>query len=835
MPGKNIHSIHQLRSTASRYRRDDDQCFDHGIIKDKKNRINDFEVALPKRFITAVEFTCNSYKRSLGSQYVETDLSRIFDAAEGLLFNILFLYFCEAKRIFPIQKIKDYRSKSLKTIVDQITVHHGSSSAPRSAASTQHSLAVKMDLATGGTEIYDTLLQCLDLIEDGINHPSISFSISGYKETMFTPNELDFIQRFKLSNDDMLRILFELAYVPCKRSNTFIRVPYDQISTRIIGGIHEHLLNFTLSTATRGSNRNDNDSDLPQRSSKHQRWTNSSHLTPGDLIFSLGTLQRKASGSFYTPDFLVQYVVEHSLSELCRELDPEDILKLKICDPAMGSGHFLVAVVHYLTETYIRKLKSRVGHTVVTEPDHVRSLILRHCIYGVDISATATKLAKMTLWLETASAKTPLYSLRDQLKSGDSLGLDKAFEWDQEFICNLPDQGFDAIVGNPPWGAMIDRHRSQIEIKYKDVSKSHKEIYKLFIHKGVEVVREDGFMGFILPSGCLYQQRSRDVREYLLTKTQLKLVVNLGDGVFGPDVSCPSCIIVTQKSKQSAVDRFSFIDAAHLVPPGQNPEIRSETQANVVRFSCVLERPDLEFSPLQLSHKRTLNFLPLAEILDLKDAGINYQRVGVGLAAKGKGSLADRLLYSGPQQSDHDIMYWKGEDLSEFYIAPKTERWLRHNFANIPGPGEVVRVASSVFSISPKLVWRQTAEFPIAAVDFNGIAFGRSIQCGILKPSWDRDWYYLLAILFNSSYLRKIYQKSVLEQGRVFPQVKLGKLQQLLVPIPTRKELKEAKSIYERITAERTLDPIAYPKNLRDIDQFVDVIINRCRRHDRES
>jgi len=151
--------------------------------------------------------------------------------------------------------------------------------------------------------------------------------------------------------------------------------------------------------------------------------------------------------------------------------------------------------------------------------------------------------------------------------------------------------------------------------------------------------------------------------------------------------------------------------------------------------------------------------------------------------------LSSRLLYEGEKESNIDIEYWKGIDINSFYIAAHTSRFCRPNISL--RDGERVILNKDYFSISPKLIWRQTAPYPICTIDYRGIWFGRSIQAGLIKPEYaDKVSYEYLCGLLNSNYIRNIYEQNVKEGGRVFPQVKLEKLKPLPIVIPTLEERK---------------------------------------------
>ena len=162
--------------------------------------------------------------------------------------------------------------------------------------------------------------------------------------------------------------------------------------------------------------------------------------------------QRKASGAFYTPLTLAQAVVERTLRPLCQDGDgpvpPEQLLQLRVCDPAMGSGAFLVAALRCLSEAAIQsldfhgRLSAAEGKTVIrwgvgrefevplSRTDdrfqeillaHVRRHVVECCLYGVDLDPISVELARFSLWLETMDRHLPLTFLSHKLKVGDSL------------------------------------------------------------------------------------------------------------------------------------------------------------------------------------------------------------------------------------------------------------------------------------------------------------------------------------------------------------------------------------------------------------------------------
>ena len=135
--------------------------------------------------------------------------------------------------------------------------------------------------------------------------------------------------------------------------------------------------------------------------------------------------RRKETGTFYTPQSLAEFVVRRTLAPLVRGASTDDILSLRIVDPAMGSGAFLVAACRFLADAYERALVEE-GRCAETDLDAdsragVRRLIASRCLAGVDLNPVAVQVARLSLWLVTLARDKPLSFFDHQLRVGDSL------------------------------------------------------------------------------------------------------------------------------------------------------------------------------------------------------------------------------------------------------------------------------------------------------------------------------------------------------------------------------------------------------------------------------
>lgn len=341
--------------------------------------------------------------------------------------------------------------------------------------------------------------------------------------------------------------------------------------------------------------------------------------------------KRKEQGIYYTPKFIVDYIVKNTLGEKLKGIKTVGELKeLKVLDPACGSGSFLTEALETINNKY-KEFGASGGQSIKTN-------ILLENIYGVDLDGQAVELARLNLLLDALDTKAKLPNLAKNIKNGNSLisGTEnelkkyfgenwrdkKPFNWQEEFPEVLRQGGFDVIVGNPPWGANIDKDVEYLEEKYPDSTKFYKDIYKIFIDKSLSLLKSGGMLGFIVPNTFLYQPRYEDIKE-VVNKYE-NFVINLGERIFH-NVQLPSCVLVVVKQQ------------------GTNKYVKDLTRDK--RELLVSRIYEAGAAPVKAIIKDT--GITFDEVFLLKDAGVQYASVGAGKSGKGKSDLPQRIF------SDH--------------------------------------------------------------------------------------------------------------------------------------------------------------------------------------
>ena len=303
---------------------------------------------------------------------------------------------------------------------------------------------------------------------------------------------------------------------------------------------------------------------------------------------------KKAGGVYYTPTYVVDYIVHKTVGRLLVGKTPREAAKITVLDPACGSGSFLIGAYQHLLDWHrewytrdgVEKHKKEVfqgpgGTWRLTTTERKR--ILLNSIFGVDIDPQAVEVTKLSLLLkvlEGESAETinqqfklfherALPDLGDNIKCGNSLveadffdgkqmtlledeerARVNVFDWRREFPDVLEGglRGFSAVIGNPPYSLVLnEEYKDYYSSRYR-TTEGRFDTYELFIEKGVVLARQGGLLGFIVPSPLLTNLYTRKLRRFLLDECSIEELTNFGVDVFR-DPTIHTCIIVVSHTK----------------------------------------------------------------------------------------------------------------------------------------------------------------------------------------------------------------------------------------------------------------------------------------------
>ncbi|MFG1414911.1 MAG: N-6 DNA methylase [Thermoplasmataceae archaeon] len=278
--------------------------------------------------------------------------------------------------------------------------------------------------------------------------------------------------------------------------------------------------------------------------------------TPKRAKLEESKTHRKEQGIYYTPSYIVDYIVKNTVGEYIKTHTPEEIKKVRILDPACGSGSFLIRAYKEL-ENYWRNNSDFAQLTLDSEEFYSKKVeILRNNIFGVDLDSKAVEIAQLNLLLQISERKQRLPILQNNIKVGNSLiddptVSDRAFKWEQEFPGIMKEGGFDIVIGNPPY---VDiKHLDPNIVKHfftiYTTTENRMNIYSTFVERTLSLQKNRGYFGFIIPNSILYNESYKKIRTLLLNQTILTKIIRLPDDVF-EGVKIETIILIYKKCKE---------------------------------------------------------------------------------------------------------------------------------------------------------------------------------------------------------------------------------------------------------------------------------------------
>ncbi len=293
--------------------------------------------------------------------------------------------------------------------------------------------------------------------------------------------------------------------------------------------------------------------------------------------------KRKEQGIYYTPTFIVDYIVRNALKPVldkCKSVN--DLKKITVLDPACGSGSFLIKALEVILEKY--------KDFNYQDTENLRIQIILENIYGVDLDEQAVEIARLNLLINALEQRSKLPSLENNIKNGNSLisGTDeelekyfgknvrdkKPFNWEEKFPDVFKQGGFTVIVGNPPWvftregdfsnpekqyfGSFVEKLGLIQAEKGRNIQSGKLNLYSLFILKATALLRDEGTLGFVIPNNILRATNFDLVRKYILDKTKILEIVDLGEGIF-QGVTASSIILFLQKEIKNKLNNIKII------------------------------------------------------------------------------------------------------------------------------------------------------------------------------------------------------------------------------------------------------------------------------------
>jgi uncharacterized coiled-coil protein SlyX len=893
-------------------------------------------------------------------------LDEVYQGTLRLLCRLLILLHTEARGLLPVRVSHPNRHPSLtrlaRTVAAQIDGGHGLS-----------------PVATG---LWDDLVRLFDLVGGG---DDLALEEARYyggifrHSAIFRPDvpQNAFFNTHRIADAYLAPALDRLTRQRDPETGRPSLIDYSTHDVEELGATYEALLAFHLEISQDEWGMKNSEWRMENEewriSNPHSSFSILRSSFPIHLVRDKG--KRRASGVYYTPRYIVTYIVERTLEPVLaarvarfralmaevkamaaatkaesqrtrtslEQAAMDALLGIKVCDPAMGSGHFLVYAADWLAARISEVLREfpnnpilrRVAHlrariedtrarwgiaaatAPLEDPHLLKRLIVKRCIYGVDLDPMAVELAKVSLWLDSFIVGAPPSFLDHHLRCGNGLigtdvrtveaaictairaeangqmdlsqgaGLpdltalmaevaDRAdvtprevqrsaadfaafrraltpykqvldlevsqhfgnakaeaclrsererppeyhaarararemgeakrfFHWDLEFPEVFVDSqsgdwgeepGFDAIVGNPPYGIVFDgSEKKYLEEKLPSFARNN-DLYAAFSEKCILLLKVGGWGSMIIPNTFIMGPYFNTLKAFWLRNSQVACIDDFGYKDLFEDPNVFSAIFLCQRRNEGTTEKTSLRDAAVL----DNQMI----YVDVCR-EFLSELPLDRWKPFSsITRAAQDKGIPLDNFCFVKDVGFNYWTVGRG-KTRGE-SIGSRVFYDGCQECPDDMPFLKGGDFSRYEIPLSNKHWLRKDYEALINPEiDVFRFSPEFLEVPRKIVYRQTADEIIATLDTRGHLVDKTVHVVLLGENFDRYSYKYLLTILNSRLINYIYNDFAKEEGRTFAQVKIFRVRQLPIrriafTTPAEKRaalLKQAIALYE--------------------------------------
>ena len=578
-------------------------------------------------------------------------------------------------------------------------------------------------------------------------------------------------------------------------------------------------------------------------------------------VIEKSATKRKKDGVFYTPKYITKYIVDNTVGKLCTDkkaelqLIEEDyftdkkrtkatkqpllekltqyrnwLLQITICDPACGSGAFLNQALDFLISEhrYIDELQAKLFGDALVLSDMEKS-ILENTLFGVDLNDESVEIAKLALWLRTAQPNRKLNDLNNNIKCGNSLiddpevAGDKAFNWQTSFPKVFEKGGFDVVIGNPPYVDIKQLNNIDVKYFFKNYKTCENRInlYSIFIEKGLEIIKDKGFLSYINPNSMLVNSSYFELRKYIIN--DLNKIIKLPDDVF-EDAKVETIIFELIKNKELPnVEVINYL---------KNQKIDSIDNSKIIIFkkSNWIKDKNVNFNLYASGIENSIiNKIEKSKVLNLED--ISDFTLGITPYDKYKGhskeTIENREFHSKIKENEFYKPIINGENIKRFFTDNKIQEYIK--YGDWLGAKRDER-----FFTNPRILIRQIvsgnplriyASYTEESLYFTQIGFGI-----ISKIDKKFDNKYIL-ILLNSTLLnfyhkykfldieKNLFQKILIANCKKFPiknisleaqQPFIEKANQML---SLNKDLQEQSQKFQR-TIQRKFELAVLPKKL---------------------
>ncbi len=590
-------------------------------------------------------------------------------------------------------------------------------------------------LRGGKTNLYKQLVKTFRYFDDGFN------------SKLF---EIHYCERWKASDKVIAEVIKGLY-----ETKDGYRYDFSIISADVLGGMYEQYLGY-----------------VQGRKSKEKQKS-----------------KRKSQGIYYTPKYIVDYIVKETLGEVLKKAKPKDISKIKILDPACGSGSFLIAAYDKILEALAKKK---------SQPSLFEKFdILKENIFGVDLDAQAVEIAQLNLLLKVLSQKAKLPILQNNIRVGNSLvsgseeKLEKyfgekwrdqePFDFKEEFEEVFKQGGFGVIIGNPPY--VFARGKSfDDSIKkyfYDDYKLANYQLntYLLFIERAFNLLQQGGYFGFIVPNTWLTIDTFAPLRKFLLEEVGSLQIINIYNKVFG-DANVDTCLLIFKKGRRSKVTLGEFRDGKLKIVGKFVPDTFKSTNY-IINISLAKNK-----EKMMILKKVNEKSKQLKKVTTIKSGFVAYE-TGKGSPLQTNEMKNNRIYHSDKNEGEHWYKYLDGKDVKRYQID-WSGSWVKYGIC-------LAAPRTRDLYVNPRILVRQIPSLPPYSI--NAVFINEDMLMN------DRNSMIVLDFKVNSHFVLAVLNSRITTfwfvntfdkfQRKTFPQFKVKELATFPIPEASEKEQAE--------------------------------------------
>jgi type I restriction-modification system DNA methylase subunit len=560
-----------------------------------------------------------------------------------------------------------------------------------------------------------------------------------YNSNLFSPHPFEEWKEYSDATEKVINIL--------KGRPGYYEYDFRVMPADVLGTVYENYLGYQLSQSRKGIN------------------------------LDKSARKRKDQGIYYTPTYIVDHIVKNALKPIldkCKSVD--DLKRIKVLDPACGSGSFLIKVLEIINEKYIE---------FGNKGDELTKIqILEENIYGVDLDEKAVEITRLNLLLNTLEEKRKLPTL-NHIKHGNSLisGTDTElekyfgsgyrreypFNWEDEFPEVFKQGGFDVIIGNPPYGVNFDLGtKKYLQTLFPNVP--DKEIYIYFISRGLGLLNDRGRLSYIFPNTFLSNLFGVKYRKYLLDNFTIDSMTDLSEDNTFQGVSVRTCIVnfLNCKPNDDILSIYNFNPRSRDFIEKQ--KIPSEVLYANIENWLKLFTSSLDGDKL-IQKIKSSNSVEISEVCEVSQGLIPYDKY----RGHDENTIKNRIWHSELQKDSTYRKELKGADVSRYNLIWNGKLWISYgDWLAAPRDPKFFR--------SPRILVREIVRDTLNCTLTEEEFYNTPSIINILSKNKSFSLYFILAIL-NSKLIGWYHKKLSPKANKgLFPKILINDIRKIPIP-----------------------------------------------------